>query len=196
MRALSVATVVGLAGLAVTNPAGAEDSQVGAGCSDAVGRGVWELAIDLCSLEMLPADASAETKARILLGRAKAYQETGDTKRAAADAAEAEQLAPGSAAAFNAAAASRSQADGALRNRLREIQALWDSGNDGQAIAALDRVIAANPRSAQAYAMRASIYLARRDDPRAQADIQSATALAKNCALKPRQQAYALTCPE
>jgi hypothetical protein len=36
-------------------------------------RGVWELAIDLCSPEMLPADAAPQTKARILLGRAKAY---------------------------------------------------------------------------------------------------------------------------
>ena len=100
MRAMSVAALAVLAGLAAADPATAEDRPAGAGCDDAVARGVWELAIDLCSPEMLPGDASPQTKARVLLGRAKAYKETGDDSRAAADAAEAKRLDPNSAAAF------------------------------------------------------------------------------------------------
>jgi tetratricopeptide (TPR) repeat protein len=187
-----MAVLIGLA----ADPSAAEEPPLGTGCDDAVARGVWELAIDLCSPEMLPADAPDATKARVLAGRAKAYQETGDTERAAADAAEAHRLDPNSAAAFDAAQASRAQAQGDLRQTLQAIEALWQRGDDDQALAEADRAIATHPKSAQAYALRASIYLARRDDGRAQADIRNATALAKNCALTPKKQVYVFTCPE
>jgi tetratricopeptide (TPR) repeat protein len=195
MQALSVAAMAVVAGLVVTDRASAQDAALGAGCDDAVGRGVWELAIDLCAPEMLPASAPDSTKARVLMGRAKAYQETGDAERAGADAAAAKALDPDSAAAFDAAQAARSKADGDLRQTLKALEAQWRGGNEAQALAELNRTIETHPKSAQAYALRASIYLARRDD-RAQADIQSATALARNCALKPRQQVYVFTCPE
>ncbi|GAB2178881.1 hypothetical protein [Dongia sp. agr-C8] len=196
MRALSVAALAVLAAFAAGDRAAAEDPPLGAGCDDAVARGVWELAIDLCSPEMLPADAAPAVKARILLGRAKAYRETGDPDRAAADAAEAQQLDPNSAAAFQAAETQRTTAKGALQQSLKAAQASWDRGDTAGALATLDRIIADNPNSAQAYALRASIYLARRDDGRAQADIQSATRLARNCALTPKKQVYVFTCPE
>ena len=196
MRAISVAALAVLIGLAAAEPAPAEEPPLGSGCDDAVARGVWELAIDLCAPEMLPADAPDATKAHVLAGRAKAYQETGDTDRAAADAAEARRLDPNSAAAFDAALASRAQADGDLRQTLQAIEALWHSGNDNQALAEVDQAIASHPKSAQAYALRASIYLARRDDGRAQADIKNATALARNCELKAKNQVYVFTCPE
>ncbi|WP_395021524.1 tetratricopeptide repeat protein [Dongia sp.] len=196
MRALSVAALAVLAGWVAANPALAEDRPLGAGCDDAVARGVWDLAIDLCAPEMLPADASPQTKARILLGRAKAYRETGDPDRAAADAAEAQRLDPDSAAAFQATETQRATAKGALQQSLKAAQASWDRGDDAGALAALDRIIADNPNSAQAYALRASIYLARRDEGRAQGDIQSATRLARNCALTPKKQVYVFTCPE
>ena len=196
MRAISVAALTVLAGLAAADPAAAEEPPLGAGCDDAVARGVWELAIDLCSPEMLPADTAPETKARILLGRAKAYKETGDDGRAAADAAEAKRLDPNSAAAFAAAEKRQSAANGELKQTLQAIEALWQRGDDVQALAEVDRTIATHPKSAQAYALRASIYLGRRDDGRAQADIQSATSLSKNCALTPKKQVYVLTCPE
>jgi tetratricopeptide (TPR) repeat protein len=182
--------------LAAADPSAAEEPPIGTGCDDAVARGVWELAIDLCSPEMLPADASDATKAHILAGRAKAYRESGDTERAAADAAEARRLDPGSLAAFDAAQASRAQAGGDLHQTLQAIEALWRRGDTDRALAEVDRAIAGHPKSAQAYALRASIYLALRDDGRAQADIQSATALARNCELKARQQVYVFTCPE
>jgi len=182
--------------VAVANLAWAEDPPLGSACEDAVARGVWELAIDLCSPEMLPANASDATKAHLLVGRARAYQETGDTARAAADAAEARRLDPGSAAAFDAAEARRAQAKTALHQSLQDIKATWDRGEDERALAQLDSFIAGNPRNAQAYALRASIYLAKRDDGRAQADIRSATSLAKNCELRTtKQQTYILTCP-
>jgi tetratricopeptide (TPR) repeat protein len=185
-----------LIGLAAAEPSAAEEPPLGAGCDDAVARGVWELAIDLCSPEMLPADAPDSTKAHVLAGRAKAYEETGDAERAAADAAEAHRLDPTSGAAFDAAQAARAQADGDLRRTLQAIEARWRGGDVDQALAEVDRAIAAHPKSAQAYALRASIYLALRDERRAQADIQSATALTKNCALKPKQQVYVFTCPQ
>jgi Tfp pilus assembly protein PilF len=188
---MSVAALVVLGGLAVSHPAAA-----GAACDDAVARGVWELAIDVCSPEMLPADVTPAQKASALLGRAKAYKETGDTERAKADVAEAHRLDPNSAAAFDAAEASRQQASADLRQTLQAIEARWRRGEDVQALADLDRTIATHPKSAQAYALRASIHLARRDDGRAQADIQSATSLAKNCALTPKKQVYIFTCPE
>jgi Tfp pilus assembly protein PilF len=193
---MSVAALAVLAGLAIADPVTAQDAPVGGGCDDAVARGVWELAIDLCSPEMLPADAAPQTKARILLGRAKAYKETGDDGRAAADVAEAKRLDPNSAAAFAAAEKRQSAANGELKQTLQAIETLWQRGDDVQALAQVDRAIATHPKSAQAYALRASIYLGRRDDGRAQADIQSATALAKNCALTPKKQVYVLTCPE
>jgi Tfp pilus assembly protein PilF len=196
MRAISVAGLAVLAGLAIADPATAEDAPVGGGCDDAVARGVWELAIDLCSPEMLPADATPQTKARILLGRAKAYKETGDDGRAVEDAAEAKRLDPNSAAAFAAAEKRQSAANGELKQTLQAIEALWQRGDDVQALAQVDRAIATHPKSAQAYALRASIYLGRQDNGRAQADIQSATSLAKNCALTPKKQVYVLTCPE
>lgn len=195
MRALSVAALAVVAGLVAVDRAPAQDPALGAGCDDAVARGVWELAIDLCAPELLPAQAPDATKARVLMGRAKAYTETGDTERAAADAAEAQRLDPGSAAAFDAAQAAGAQANGDLRQILKAIEATWRRGDDTQALAELDRAIQAHPNSARAYALRASIHLARRDD-RAQADIQSATALARNCELKARQQVYVFTCPE
>lgn len=185
-----------LIGLATANPVFAEDRPVGAGCDDAVARGVWDLAIDLCSPEMLPADASPQTKARVLLGRAKAYQETGDADRAAADASEAQRLDPNSAAAFQASETERASAQGELQQSLAAIQAVWDRGDASRALTELNQVIQSNPNSAQAYALRASIYLARRDGDRANADIQSATKLAKNCALTPKKQVYVFTCPE
>lgn len=193
MRAFLMAA---LAVLAAAGPALAEDRPLGAGCDDAVARGVWDLAIDLCAPEMLPADAAPQTKARVLLGRAKAYRETGDADRAAADTAEAQRLDPGSASAFQAAEDQRASAKGVLQQSLKAAQASWDRGDAAGALAALDRIIADNPNSAQAYALRASIYLARRDDGRAQGDIQSATRLARNCALTPKKPAYVLTCPE
>jgi tetratricopeptide (TPR) repeat protein len=191
MRAKSGAALALLVGSTLAHPASAATA-----CEDAVARGVWELAIDVGSPEMLPADVTPAQKASALLGRAKAYQETGDAERAAADLAEANKLDPGSAAAFDAAEAARAKAGNDLRQALKAIEAKWRGGQDRQALADLDRTIAANPKSAQAYALRASIYLARRDDARAQADIQSATALARNCALSPRKQVYVFTCPE
>jgi Tfp pilus assembly protein PilF len=188
---MSVTALVLLAGWAMAEPA-----EAGTACDDAVARGVWELAIDVCSPEMLPANVTPAEKASALLGRAKAYKETGDPDRAAADIAEAQKLDPNSAAAFDAAEASRAKAGSDLRQALKAIEAKWRGGQDQQALADLERVIATNPKSAQAYALRASIYLARRDDGRAQADIQSATALAKNCALTPKKQVYVFTCPE
>jgi Tfp pilus assembly protein PilF len=180
-----------LAGSATSHSAAA-----GTACDDAVSRGVWELAIDVCSPEMLPADVTPEHKAQALLGRSRAYMETGDAERAAADAAEAKRLDPNSAAAFDAAQAAPTKAGGDLRQTLQAIEAQWRGGQVDQALAALDRTIATNPGSAQAYALRASIYLARRDDGRAQADIQSATQLARNCALAPKNGTYVFTCPE
>ncbi len=50
---------------------------------------------------------------------------------------------------------------------------LRDLGEDDQALPDLDRAIALDAKNAQAYAMRASIYLARRDDGRAEADIRA-----------------------
>jgi tetratricopeptide (TPR) repeat protein len=194
MRAAGVLAILVI--LAAADPAAAQEAQLGAGCDDAVSRGVWELAIDLCAPEMLPADASAEAKAHVLLGRAAAYKETGDKARAAADATEAKRLDPNSVAAFEAAQKRRAAAKGELRQSLATIQALWDGGDADGALAAVSRVIQGNPNSAQAYALRASIYLARHDDGRAQADIQSATARAKNCALTPKKQVYVFTCPE
>jgi len=114
----------------------------------------------------------------------------------AARVAEAHRLDPKSVAAFEAAQASRAKASGDLRQTLQSIEAMWRGGNDAQALAEVDRAIATYPKSAQAYALRASIYLARHDDGRAQADIRSATGLAKNCELRnTKQQTYALTCP-
>ncbi len=195
MRAMTVAALAMVAGWAAADGAAAQDAALGAGCDDAVARGVWELAIDLCAPEMLPADAPDATKARVLLGRAKAYGETGDTERAASDTAEARRLDPSSTAAFDAAQAARTKAAGDLRQTLKAIEATWRGGDEARALAELDRAIQAHPNSAQAYALRASIYLARRDD-RAQADIRSATALTRNCELKARQQVYVFTCPE
>jgi tetratricopeptide (TPR) repeat protein len=180
-----------LAASAVVSPAQAEDPPVGAACDDAVARGVWELAIDLCSPEILPAGASDAAKAHVLLGRSKAYEGTGDAERSAADAAEAQKLDPGAAAKLAAARAQSASAKGDLQ----KIEALWHSGQDERALGELDRVIALNPKSAQAYALRASIYLARKDNDRAQVDIKSATALAQNCELKAKQQTYVFTCP-
>ena len=191
MRAMSVAALTVLAGLAMADPAAA-----GTACDDAVARGVWDLAIDVCSPEMLPADVTPEQKAQALLGRALAYKETGDSERSAADAAEAHRLDPNSAAAFDAAQAARTKDNGDLRQALKAIEAQWRRGQDDQALAELGRTIETHPKSAQAYALRASIYLARRDDGRAQADIQSATKLARNCALTPKNQVYVFTCPE
>jgi tetratricopeptide (TPR) repeat protein len=196
MRAMAIGAMTVLAALAAAEPARAEDQPLGAGCDDAVARGVWELAIDLCSPEMLPADASSATRAHILLGRAKAYEETGDAGRAAADAAEAERLDPGSAADYQATRSASLQAKGDLRQALRAIQDLWDRGENDRALAEADRVIELHPKSAQAYAMRASIYLSRQDNGRAQSDIQNATSLAQNCELKAKKQAYVFTCPE
>jgi Tfp pilus assembly protein PilF len=191
MRAMAVAALTVLAGWAMAKPAAA-----GTACDDAVARGVWDLAIDVCSPEMLPADVTPEQKAQALLGRSRAYKETGDAERAAADVAEAKRLDPNSAAAFDAAQAARTKASGDLRQTLKTIEAQWRGGQANQALAALDQTIAANPNSAQAYALRASIYLSRRDDARAQADIQSATKLARNCALAPKNGTYVFTCPE
>src|SRR6185369_3539390 len=115
---------------------------------DAVTRGVWDLAIDVCSPEMLPADVTPEQKAQALLGRALAYKETGDTERAAADTAEAHQLDPTGAAAFDAAQAARTKANGDLRQSLKAIEAQWRRGQVDQALAALDRTIATHPKSA------------------------------------------------
>jgi Tfp pilus assembly protein PilF len=191
MWAKCLAALAVLAGLAMAEPAAA-----GTACDDAVARGVWDLAIDVCSPEMLPADVTPEQKAQALLGRALAYKETGDTERSAADAAEAHRLDPNSAVAFDAAQAARAKATGDLRQTLKAIEAQWRRGQADQALAELDRTIATHPQSAQAYALRASIYLARRDDARAQADIQSATKLARNCTLTPKNQVYVFTCPE
>jgi tetratricopeptide (TPR) repeat protein len=196
MRAMAIGAMAVLAALAASAPAQAEDPPLGTGCDDAVARGVWELAIDLCSPEMLPADASSTTKAHILLGRAKAYAETGDAARAATDAAEAERLAPGSSAEYQAARSAGAAAKGELHQALQTIEGLWTHGEDDRALAEADRVIALHPKSAQAYALRASIYLGRQDNGRAQADIQSATSLAQNCELKAKKQAYVFTCPE
>jgi Tfp pilus assembly protein PilF len=192
----------------------ADEPPLGAGCDDAVARRVWELAIDLCSPEMLPAGVADPTKAHILLGRAMAYEKTGDKARAAADIAQAAKLDPDSAD-LHAARARGLQAKGQHAAALEEIETafgkisnppaafhvlraaiLHDLGQDDQALPDLDRAIALDPKSAQAYAMRANLYLSRQDNGRAQADIQSATSLAQNCELKAKQQTYVFTCPE
>jgi tetratricopeptide (TPR) repeat protein len=214
MRAMAVGAMAILAVVAAAGPAPAETPPLGAGCDDAIARGVWELAIDLCSPELLPADATGATKSHILIGRAQAYEKTGDSKRAAADYAEASRLDPDSAEG-HAARARGLQAKGQQTAALKEIDEalkrtanppagyyvlragiLRDLGRDDQALPELDRAITLDPKNAQAYAMRASLYLARKEGDRAQADIQSATALAKNCELKAKQQAYVFTCPE
>jgi hypothetical protein len=85
-------------------------------------------------------------------------------------------------------------ANGELKQTLKAIEALWQRGDDVQALpnwTAQSRLI----QERASLCLRASIYLGRRDDGRAQADIQSATALAKNCALTPKKQVYVLTCP-
>jgi Tfp pilus assembly protein PilF len=214
MRAMALKVAVVLIAVAAAARAQAEDPPPGSGCDDAVARGVWELAIDLCSPELLPSDASSATKARLLLGRAAAYEKTGDKTRAAADVAEASKLDPDSAD-LHAARARGFQAKGNHAAALKEIETalgktssppagfhvlraaiLHDLHEDDKALPDLDRAIALDPKNAQAFAMRANIYLARRDDGRAQADIQSATSLAKNCELKAKQQTYSLTCPD
>jgi tetratricopeptide (TPR) repeat protein len=155
-----------------------------------------------------PANASAASKALVLVGRAKAYRETGDAARAAADAAEAHRLDPNSAAAFDGAQARRAGRDPVLEQKLKDIEALWDDGEDDRALAEVSRLIAANPGSAKAYALRASIYLARQENDRATPDITQATSLSKNCQLNLRvratisgeaasgRQSYPLTCPD
>ncbi len=218
MRLISVLITV-LAVLVAIPAARAEDTPLGAACDDAVARGVWELALDLCSPELLPAGASAESRAHVLRGRAKAYEQTGDAERAAADIAEATQIESAgldpTGAEAHAMNARSLLAGGDQAGALKEINAaiggtakapagyhllragiLRDLGQDDQALPDLDRAIALDAKNAKAYAMRASIYLARRDDTRAQADIQSATALAKNCELKStKQKTYVFTCP-
>jgi tetratricopeptide (TPR) repeat protein len=214
MRATAAAAIAVLAVMAITGRAPAETPPLGSACDDAVARGVWELAIDLCSPELLPADASGATKAHLLFGRAQAYEKTGDAQRAAADYAEASKLDPDGAEG-HAARARGLQAKGNHAAALKEVDealkrsanppagyyllrasVLRDLGRDDQALPELDRAITLEPKNAQAYAMRASVYLARRDDARAQADIQSATALASDCELKAKQQTYVFTCPE
>lgn len=214
MRAITVGAAAILAVMAGASPSKAETPPLGAGCDDAIARGVWELAIDLCSPELLPADATGAARAHVLIGRAQAYEKTGDSKRAAADYAEASRLDPDSAEG-HAARARGLQAKGQQAAALQEIdQALKRTANppagyyvlragvlrdldrDDQALPELDRALTLDPKNAQAYAMRASLYLARKDGDRAQADIQSATALAKNCELKAKQQTYVFTCPE
>jgi Tfp pilus assembly protein PilF len=202
-----------LAVMAAAGQAPADPAPLGAGCDDAVARGVWELAIDLCSPEILPANTPDTTKAHILLGRARAYEMTGDKSRSAADVAEATKLDPDSAD-LHAARARSLQGKGKHEEALKEVDVafgkttnppaafhvlragiLRDLGQDDQALPELDRAIALDPKNAQAYAMRASIYLSRQDNGRAQADIQSATSLANNCELKAKQQTYVFTCP-
>ena len=214
MRAMAVGAMAILAVMAAAGPSQAETPPLGAGCDDAIARGVWELAIDLCSPELLPADASSAAKAHILNGRAQAYEKTGDKARAAADYAEASKLDPDSADG-HAARARSLQARGQPAAALKEVDEalkrtqnppagyyvlragiLRDLDRDDQALPELDRAITLDPRNAQAYAMRATIYLSRQDNSRAQADIQSATALAQNCELKAKQQTYVFTCPE
>ncbi len=213
MRAMAVVVMTVLAAIAAAGPARAETPPLGSGCDDAVARGVWELAIDLCSPELLPADATDTTKAHILFGRGQAYEKTGDSKRAAADYAEASKLDPDSAEG-HAARARGLQAKGQQAAALKEIDEalkrtanppagyyvlragiLRDLDRDDQALPELDRALTLDAKNAQAYAMRASIYLARKDNARAQADIQSATALAQNCELKASKQTYVFTCP-
>jgi Tfp pilus assembly protein PilF len=210
-RTAVLVLVMTMAAVARAHP---EEPPLGAACNDAVARGVWELAIDLCSPELLPANASSAMKAQVLLGRAAAYEKTGDKGRAAADVAEASKLDPDSAD-VHAARARGLQAKGNHAGALKEIETAFDKTSapsagfhflraailhdlrqDDQALPDLDRAITLDPKNAQAYAMRANIYLARRDDGHAQADIQSATSLAKNCELKPQQQTYKLTCPD
>jgi Tfp pilus assembly protein PilF len=214
MRAMAVGAMAVLAAVAAADAVRADPAPISAGCDDAVSRAVWELAIDLCSPEMLPADTPDATKAHILLDRARAYENTGDKTRAAADVAEAAKLDPDSAD-LHAARARSLQAKGQHNAALKEIEAAFgktanppaafhlvragifrDLGEDEQALPDLDRAIALAPKNAQAYAMRASIYLSRQDNARAQADIQSATSLAQNCELKAKKQTYVFTCPE
>jgi Tfp pilus assembly protein PilF len=214
MRLIAVGAMAILAAVAAAGAARADPPPISAGCDDAVSRGVWDLAIDLCAPEMLPAGTLDATKAHILFGRALAYEKTGDRARAAADIAEASKLDPDSAD-LHAARARSLQAKGQHAAALKEIDVafgktsnppaafhvlragiLRDLGKDDQALPELDRAIALDRRNAQAYAMRASIYLARQDNGRAQADIQSATSLAQNCELKAKQQTYVFTCPE
>jgi Tfp pilus assembly protein PilF len=214
MRLIAVGAMAVLAAIAAAGAARADPPPISAGCDDAVSRGVWDLAIDLCAPEMLPAGTPDVTKAHILLGRALAYEKTGDKARAAADIAEASKLDPDSAD-LHAARARDLQVKGQHAAALKELDVafgktssppaafhvlragiLRDLGKDDQALPELDRAIAQDPRNAQAYAMRATIYLARQDNGRAQADIQSATTLAQNCELKAKQQTYVFTCPE
>jgi Tfp pilus assembly protein PilF len=214
MRAMAVGAMGVLAALAIAGAAPADPPPLGAGCDDAVARGVWELAIDLCSPELMPADTPDTTKAHILLGRAAAYEKTGDKVRAAADVAAASKLDPDSAD-LHAARARVLQAKGQHAAALKEIETAFGKtanppaafhvlragifhalGQDDRALPDLDRAIALDPKNAQAYAMRATIYLSRQDNGRAQADIQSATSLAQNCELKAKQQTYVFTCPE
>jgi tetratricopeptide (TPR) repeat protein len=214
MRAKTAGAIAILVAMATSaHPAPAEEPPLGAGCDDAIARGVWELAIDLCSPELLPADASGTTKAHVLIGRAQAYEKTGDSKRASVDYAEASRLDPDGAEG-HAARARGLRAKGQQAAALKEIDEalkrtadppagyyilragiLRDLDRDDQALPELNRALTLDPKNAQAYAMRASIYLARHDDGRAKADIQSATSLATNCELKAKQQTYVFTCP-
>jgi tetratricopeptide (TPR) repeat protein len=214
MRLIAVGAMAVLAAVTAAGAARADPPPVSAGCDDAVSRGVWDLAIDLCDPEMLPADTPDATKAHVLLDRARAYEKTGDKARAAADVAAASKLDPDSAD-LHAARARSLQAKAQHAAALKEIDVafgkttnppaafhvlragiLRDLSQDDQALPELDRAIALEPKNAQAYAMRASIYLSRQDNGRAQADIQSATSLTQNCELKAKQQTYVFTCPE
>jgi tetratricopeptide (TPR) repeat protein len=217
MRAIAIGALAILATWTTgwaTRSARADPGPLSAGCDDAVARGVWELAIDLCDPEMLPADASPAIKAHVLLGRASAYEKTGDKARAASDVAEASKLDP-DGADLHAARARSLQAKGQHAAALKEIENAFgktsnppaslyvlragifrDLGQDDKALPDLDRAIALAPKNAQAYALRASIFLSRKDNARAQTDIQSATALAQNCELKASKQTYVFSCPE
>ncbi len=213
MRAMAVAVMTVLAAMAAAGPARAETPPLGSGCDDAIARGVWELAIDLCSPELLPADATGATKAHILFGRGQAYEKTA-MRNARRPIMPRRPSSIRTAPKANAARARGLQAKGQQAAALKEIDEalkrtanppagyyvlragiLRDLDRDDQALPELDRALTLDARNAQAYAMRASIYLARKDNARAQADIQSATSLAQNCELKASKQTYVFTCP-